>query len=270
MRRKFWRVIAKAIDKFFSTVNFSCFVVTLALIAVFMYGTFGAFRLRGQITGIQTVHDAFYFAVVSMTTLGDGSMYPITSKAKSFVLSLLFFGFTTFATFISVVFYQIFLSISSYFNKGRGKAHMKNHIILCGYSLVAELVIGKLIKAHTPFVLIDNVVHPELTSGETGNFIYASIPSKQENLIKANINLCRAVIAASNSDSDNILAGINAGKLRKQQEEHFEIIVRILFEENIDVTKNNGADYVISPTLMEANAIAAAMESFKHKPKNKE
>ncbi len=273
IRKKVFRVVNREFDRVFSTINFSCFIVTLALLAVFIFGTVEAYRLRGEISNIHSLHDAFYFSVVSMTTLGDGSMYPITPRAKTFVLSLLFFGFTTFATFISVVFYQIVLSISSFFNKFEGgRVHMKNHIILCGYSLVTELVMSKLLKAHIPFLLIDNNIHPELSSDHAGNFLYAGTPSQQENLIKASIHLCKVVIIASNLDSENILAAMNASKLRKELGAHFKIIVRILYEENIDIAKNNGADSVIAPTLMETDAIISAMElkAIKDAPKNKE
>lgn len=261
IRKKITRVVILELDKLLSTVNFSCFIVTLALLAVFLFGTFEAYRLRGQITNIHSLHDAFYFSVVSMTTLGDGSMYPTTPKAKTFVLSLLFFGFTTFATFISVVFYQIVLNVSSFFNKfDGGKVHMKNHVILCGYSLVTELVMSKLMRAHIPFLLIDNNLHPELSAEHTGNFLYAGTPSQQDNLIKASISLCKVIIIASNLDSENILAAMNAAKLRKQMGAHFKIIVRILYEENIEVARNNGADDVIAPTLMETDAIISSME----------
>jgi voltage-gated potassium channel len=261
IHKKIMRVVHRELDKLLSTVNFSCFIITLALLAVFIFGTFEAYRLRGEIANIHSLHDAFYFSVVSMTTLGDGSMYPITPRAKSFVLSLLFFGFTTFATFISVVFYQVVLNVSSFFNKfDGGKVHMKNHVILCGYSLVTELVMSKLMRAHIPFLLIDNNLHPELSVEHVGNFLYAGTPSQQENLIKASISLCKVIIIASNLDSENILAAMNAAKLRKELGAHFKIIVRILYEENIEVARNNGADDVIAPTLMETDAIISSME----------
>lgn len=269
IRKKVKRVIQRQWDKLFSTINFSCFIISIALIAVFIFGTLKAYQLRNEIANIHSMHDAFYFSVVSMTTLGDGSMYPLTPRAKTFVLSLLFFGFTTFATFISVVFYQIVLNISSFFNKfDGGRVHMKNHIILCGYSLVTELVMSKLLKSHLPFVLIDKDVHPELSAQYSENFLYAGTPSQQENLIKANINLCKAIIIASNWDSENILAAMNAAKLRKELGAHFKIIVRILYEENIDIARNNGADSVIAPTLMETDAIVSAMEIKALKGKN--
>lgn len=262
IRKKIIRILNREVDKFFSTINFSYVIITLALLAIFVFGTFETFYLKDEIANIHSIHDAFYYTVVSMTTLGDGSMYPMTPRAKSFVLTLLFFGFTTFATFISVVFYQIVFNISSFFKKfDGGKVHMKNHIILCGYSLVTELVISKLMKKHHAFLLIDNAIHPELTGQQANNFLYASTPSRQENLIRAGISLCKMVIIASNLDSENILAGMNAAKLRKEKGANFKIIVRILYEENIDIAKANGADYVIAPTLMETDAIIKVVEN---------
>ena len=106
---------------------------------------------------------------------------------------------------------------------------------------------------------MDNTQHHELNSDKEGNFLYVSVPNRLESLIKANIEYCKMVIASSDLDSENILAAVNADRLKKQFHADFKIVVRVLYEENFAVAKQNGATDVISPTLMAANAIIDLM-----------
>jgi Trk K+ transport system NAD-binding subunit len=48
---------------------------------------------------------------------------------------------------------------------------------------------------------------------------------------------------------------VNANKLKHQYNAKFKIVARVLYEENFEVARMNGATDVISPTLMAANAI---------------
>ena len=136
---------------------------------------------------------------------------------------------------------------------------MKNHIIFCGYSVITELLINKFIQNHTPFILLDNAQHHELNNAKDGNFLYVSVPNRLESLLKANIEHCKIIIASSDLDSENILAAVNAAKLKQQFNKKFKIVVRVLYEENFSVALQNGATDVISPTLMAANAIIELM-----------
>ena len=242
--------------KIIATLNITNVIVISALILLLVYGTLGTYILRSQFSGIHTLTDAFYYTVVVFSTLGDNRMEPETADAKYLVMSMVLFGFGAFATFVSVIFYQIVLRINKIVHKLQGgKVHMKDHVILCGYSVITELVINKFLLHHTPFLLLDNAQHPELNAAENGNFKFVSVPSRLDNLHKANIELCKMVIASSDLDSENILVAINANKLKKQYNAKFKIVIRVLYEENIEIANISGATDVISPTLMAATAI---------------
>lgn len=247
-------------NKKFAGFNFYNLIVIVSFISVLFYGSVGCYLLKKEFVGIHDFNDAIYYTIVTYTTLGDGNIYPITALGKYLVITMVILGFGNFAMFISVVFYQIVNHIQKAIHRLQGeKIHMKNHVILCGYSILTELLINKFQKNHTPFILLDNKPHPELNSGENGNFFYVSVPNRLESLYKANVEMCKMVIATSSLDSENILAVINANRLRVEHNASFKIMARVLYEENIEIAKDSGADHVISPTMMEANAIIGLM-----------
>jgi len=241
-------------------INVARLIFILAFLWVLAYGSLGCYLLRSQFNGIHSFHDAFYYTVVTYATVGDNTIYPLTTTSKNFVISMVACGLSSFAMFGSFVIYQVINRVQKIINKIQGgKINMKNHIIFCGYSVITELLINKFIQNHTPFILLDNAQHHELNNAKDGNFLYVSVPNRLESLLKANIEHCKIIIASSDLDSENILAAVNAAKLKQQFNKKFKIVVRVLYEENFSVALQNGATDVISPTLMAANAIIKLM-----------
>lgn len=154
-------------------------IVVFALISVLLYGTIGSYLLRSQFIGISNFYDAVYYTVVVFSTLGDNVIGPVTLHAKFFVITMVIFGFGSFAMFVSIIFYQVMNHIQKVVSKIEGgKIHMKDHIILCGYGVITELLINKLVRDHRSFILLDNTEHPELISSGRSDFIYFSVPSR--------------------------------------------------------------------------------------------
>ena len=246
----------KAIRKYLSAVNKSHLIVFFAFLLVMAYGTIGTYCLRDHFKGIYSFKESFFYTVTVFSTLGDNIITPITIVARSFVVSMVFLGFSVFGMFFTLVVYEVVDNLNQIFNKIEGgKVHIKDHVVICGYSMLTEQLINQLLKSHTRFLLIDNGNHPELNPKEGGNYLYAKVPNKKDNLISTNIEFCKAFIAVSDSDSENILAAITASSLKKQYNAQFKIVVRVLSEDNIEVAQNSGATDVISPTLMAAKAI---------------
>ena len=246
----------KKLHRIFATINAFYLILLGLLIFALAYGSIGIYLLRHEFSAVNTYSDAFYYAVVVFSTLGDNQIMPLTHLAKRFIVSMVFLGFGVFATFFSIAFSQAIARLNKIASKLQGgRVHMKNHIIICGYSILTETLINKLIKNNIPYILIDKEQHPEFATLQDDNFIFSSVPYKRDNLVKANIEFCRSIIAISECDSENILAAINASTLKKKYNASYKIIIRVLYEENIETAENSGATNVISPTLLAAHAI---------------
>ena len=252
-KSRFFRKIKNAVDYLLSGADF---IILGALITVLVYGTIGCYLLRAQFIGIKTVIDSFYYSIVVFSTLGDNQIMPQTTHAKIFVISMVVLGISTFAMSFSVIFYRIMNHLQKVVRKIQGgKMHMRNHIIICCYGVITELLVNKFINQNKHFVLLDNNQHPEIPTDGNVEVLLVSVPGRIENLIKANIEACKVFIASADSDSENILATHKANTLREKYNADFKIVTRILYEENIEAAERTGADHVISPSLMAANAI---------------
>ena len=69
-----------------------------------MYATFGAYYLGAQFKPrIADLVTAFYYAMVTMSTVGYGDIVPSTPQARLFALSVIVLGVAVFATLLTVV-----------------------------------------------------------------------------------------------------------------------------------------------------------------------
>lgn len=76
----------------------------VAIVGVFCYGTAGAYALRAQFDGIETVVDAVYFTAVTGSTVGYGDVHATTETARLFAVSLVVLGPATLAATVGGLF----------------------------------------------------------------------------------------------------------------------------------------------------------------------
>ncbi len=71
-----------------------------AVIGSQVYGTAGAYALRDHFTQDLMLPDAFYYSIVTTSTVGYGDIVPETTVARMFTVSLILVGVGSFTAFI--------------------------------------------------------------------------------------------------------------------------------------------------------------------------
>lgn len=232
----------------------------LALVTVLIalaYGIGGTYALRAEFSGIETWTDAIYFTFVTFSTLGYGDLLPQTANAKLFVISMILIGLTSFVTALTVVVGPVIekrlrgvLHLMSRFQK------YEDHVVVCGFSNVAESIIDELQDSRVPYIVIENRDDIVSYLQSKGHDLLNGDATRTETLAQANLEDARALIAASDSDSVNTLVGVTAKEYRDVRGADFKIVVRVEDEENIEKVQHIGVDEVISPSTMAGRLMA--------------
>ncbi|WP_254767101.1 NAD-binding protein [Salinilacihabitans rarus] len=220
-----------------------------ALVGVLAYGTAGSYALREQFDGMETALDAFYYTLVTASTVGYGDITPTSPAAKLFSLSVLVLGVASFGIAIGVL---VGPAIQARLSKALGKMTdselelLENHVLVLGYGELTEPIVDELADGDAAFVVVtaNRDVVPDLA--DRGIPVVTGNPSDEDPLRRANVDRARAVVVATNHDAEDALAILTARQLRPD----VRIVSAATDRENIRKLERAGADAVISPAVL--------------------
>ena len=237
------------------------YVQVIAMISILFalaYGILGSYVLRQQFDGLSTWGDAVYFTFVTYSTLGYGDILPQTPNAKAFVVSMIPIGLASFVTAISALMGPaIEKRLRGVLSIMKTLQHVRDHVIVCGYSNVSESAVEELQRKGVPYVILDDRADLVAHLQSKGHDVICGDPTHKKVLEQASIDGAVGLIAAFDSDSVNILIAITAREmLQSAKGPRFRIVVRVENEENIDKAKRAGADDVVSPSTLGGRQMA--------------
>ena len=215
------------------------------LIFALIYGILGSYVLRNEFHGIYTINDAVYFCIETYSTVGFGEIYPLTTMAKYFVISMIMMGLIMFTSGITLVAYLFNNKLRHLlFNINKGKISMTNHVVLLGYGILAK-------------ILIEGYKQSGKELQENERLLISPYPGNRNILIRARISEASLIIINFENDSDTIFAIMNVTEFLTNHPtaNKPQILARIYYEENIAKAKLAGADIVIAPHLLAAAEI---------------
>lgn len=178
-----------------------------AIIAgVLVLGTAGYMAIEGW-----SLNDGFYMSVITLSTVGFGETRELTQLGRLFTAGLIFISVAGLSIWTaSLTSLIIEGDLSGGFRKQKAKKmaqQMNQHTIVCGSGLMAQAVIAELLAKKIPLVVVDDDVnelqglrlkYPQLP-------IIEASPVDELSLFDANVLAAKHLVAAVNSDFDNLL-----------------------------------------------------------------
>lgn len=237
-------------DAFDQSVDLGPFQ-TIALTVFFgvqIYGTVGAYALREQYVGIETWIDAFYFIVVTGTTVGYGDVTPTSQMMKLFTLSYVVLGTGAFgAVFGSLLVPAIESRITSAFGNMSASelTLLEDHVLILGYGSLTEPLLDEL-AASTDVVVITPDTDIASGLGERDVNVLTAEPTDDEVLLSAGAASASGVVVAMDDDPRSALAVIAA----RQANPDVRVVAAATDPGHVDKLEAVGADEVISPTVI--------------------
>jgi len=221
-----------------------------ALVTAVSYGTVGTYALRDQFNGADTIVDAFYFTVVTASTVGYGDISPATDIAQLFALSSLVMNVAAFAVALGVL---LTPAIEAQLSKALGKMTdrqidlLDDHVLVLGYGDLTEPILEELAAregVEYAVVTPDGTAARRLADRDIP--VFTADPSDVEPLERVNLAGARAVVAATEDDARDALAILTARQLNPD----VRIVAAVTQRENVDKLRRAGADQVISPSTL--------------------
>jgi voltage-gated potassium channel len=203
--------------------------------------------------------EAFYLAVITLTTVGYGDIYPKTMAGRTFTLLLVVGGvFSFFYAATALIRAIVSGEVGAMLGKAqmeRALADLKNHIIVCGYGRMGRLVCREFSGAGLPFVVIDkNAAALEDFQLPHGLALHGDAAS-DEMLSRAGVERARGLVTVMASDADNLYTTMSARLLHHK----LVIVARVEDPQSEQKLVRAGANRVVSPYQIGGRSMAQAV-----------
>ena len=225
----------------------------VAILGAQIYGTVGAYALRDDFTNVSTLVDAFYYTLVTASTVGYGDAAPTSQVARLFGMSVVVIGTASFAIALGTLLGPV---IQARFARALGRMSedsldlLDDHLLVLGYSDIVRALLDD-VDDRTGLLVVspDRQVVQELT--DRGVDALAAEPDDEESLRSARIDRARAVIVATNDDAADALTILTA----RQLDPEVTILAIATNRENMKKLESAGADTVFSPAVIAAQQL---------------
>ena len=236
--------------RFDQAVDLSAFqaAALAAFLGVQLYGTVGAYAMRGAFTGVDSLTDAFYYIVVTGTTVGYGDVTPTTDVTKLFALSVIVLGTISFTVASgSLLIPALESRISSAFGNMSASelSLLEDHVLVLGHGDITAPLLDEL-DGETDLVVIteDTDVASSLRERELN--VLTADPTDAESLRDARIDAAEGVVVATADDARDVLAVLAA----RQENPDVRVVAAATDRKHVEKLEGVGADRVISPTII--------------------
>jgi voltage-gated potassium channel len=224
----------------------------LALVIIMVAGVLGYMLLEGW-----SFSEALYMTVITLTTVGYREVRPLDTSGQLWTMLLLITGVgTLFYAAVSSVELVVEGTIQGYFGRRRVKAainRLGDHYILCGYGRVGHQVAREFAADGVPFVIIDQEPEAVEECLAEGYLTLQGEASDDAVLEEAGIRRARGLVAAVDSDADNVFVVLSARKLNPQ----LHIVARASSDESAAKLQMAGADRTLSPYAVGGRRLAS-------------
>lgn len=224
-----------------------------AIIGAQIYGTTGAYALREDFTNVTTLLDAFYYTLITASTVGYGDAAPTSQEARLFGMSVVIIGTASFAIALGTLLGPV---IQSRFAKALGRMSdsnlslLDNHILILGYSDIVTAILDDIRDSGDLLVVSPNREGVRELTDQGINALTAE-PDDEDALRDAGVERARTVIVATDDDAADALTILTVRQLNPE----IEILAVATNRENMTKLERAGANSVISPAVIAAQQL---------------
>jgi voltage-gated potassium channel len=210
--------------------------------------------------------DCAYMTIVTLTTVGYAEVLPHMDSvpgARQLTVAVLVLGFGVALYLVS--------SLTTFFVEGEFAAirqrrrmqkeidKLHEHVIVCGAGSIGRHVVGELMAAHWPFVVIEQnpAVISRLKEIHPGQTIHSVIGDATEDRVLTTVGIDRAmgIVAALPEDKDNLFVTVAARQLNQK----LKIVTKAVDLATVGKLQAAGADRVVVPRFIGGLRLASEM-----------
>jgi voltage-gated potassium channel len=227
-----------------------------AYVAVLVVAALGFYVLMSY-NGLPDLLNSFYWAMITLSTIGYGDVVPTNPDAKLFTIGVA--GVEVFLTayLVSVVI-SVVQETGQHRLLGTLGTDFRDHIVVLGYSPVGQAAVRELLADEQKVALVtldpEEVAHLHTLAAEKQLFVTSGPAADAEILKRVNVAGAHSVIVCTGDDTTTLVAALNVRAMNPT----VRIVVSVGRPELRQTLKAAGVTYVASPADMGGRLCADA------------
>jgi voltage-gated potassium channel len=202
-----------------------------------------------------SVWQAFYFTLITITTVGYGDL-GISESGQRFAAVLLLCGIGTATwTLTTVVQYAVSYQFDWKKRMTRSLSRVSNHIVVCGFGRIGQTICRELSAAAIEFIVVEREEAVAAEAVARGYLVVHGDSTDEANLRTAGLERARGLVCAVESDAENVFIALTAREMNPDA----MIASRANTESGARRIEQAGATLVVSPFLSAGEDIARAI-----------
>jgi voltage-gated potassium channel len=228
--------------------RFELYTLAVFLGFLIFIGSISFFLFENSLAGgkVDTLFDAVYWSVVTLSTVGYGDIIPKSTGGRLVAMALIFTGLGVLSFFTSII-VSAFNDRLLTLQENRIYAELKrldNLIIICGFGRVGRPIAALLEKNKQAFVVIEKEGAKAAEARRRNYLTIHADACKNDVLQKAGIEKnAVAVLCTAGNDITNVYITLTSRQLKPS----IRILARANDNANIKKLYQAGADHVIQP-----------------------
>lgn len=229
----------------------------LAVFAVvIVVGAIGYYIIESDQDPPWTLLDAFYMAVITVSTVGYREIHEPGPAGRVFTIVLIFFGVGAFMYLATTVAnYVIAGELQGLWSRRRMEkqiAQLSDHYIVCAYGRMGSQVADEFKRERCPVVVIDPDPQAVARAQEDGHLALRGSAGDDEILKAAGVERAHGLVSCLDSDAGNLLVVLSARALN----ERLSIVARTNDHESSSKLATAGANRVLWPYGLSGRRLA--------------
>ena len=238
--QQFTSILSSKKFELYTLLMFASIVVFVSAVLIYVM------EANNPNSPINSLFDAFYWALVTISTVGFGDVVPITDVGRAVAMVIIISGVAVLSFFTSI--------IVSAFNEKLGELRenksvqdlhkMKSFFLICGYSDTAKIVASRLKRNGKNIVVLDKDIQRVEDAKQRGLIAIQGDPTQLSSYKKFNINFeekIRTILCLEEDDVLNVYIALTIRSISRK----INVISIAQDENNIVKLKLSGANEVI-------------------------